>query len=136
MQRHLAIALLCGSLAACATVALPLLPPGDLQADRRACNAIYPERIGNYLPHAQCVNAAVERDAIPTERYPDLVRLQERLREKYSAEIDAKAISPRTGTRKMREVDNLVAAATRERDVGQAAAAERRLARLHAMLGR
>lgn len=136
MQRHLAIALLCGSLAACATFALPPLPPGDLRADRRACNAMYPEKIGNYLPHAQCVNAAIERDAIPTERYPDLVRMQERLREKYSADIDGRAISPHAGARKMQEVDNLVAAATRERDARRAAAAERRLARLQAMLER
>jgi len=35
-----------------------------------------PAACGNYLPHAQCVNEAVERDAIPFARYLDLVRLR------------------------------------------------------------
>ena len=136
MRRKLLIGLLCGGLAACGLPPMVPLPPGDLQADRRACNAMYPERIGNYLAHADCVNAAVERDAIPTARYPDLVRVQERLRSKYSAQIDSRVISPQTGARKMQEVDELVAAATRERDTGRAAPADRRLDRLQAMLER
>src|SRR5437868_4258954 len=32
---------------------------GDLRGARLACNAEYPRRIGNYLPHAICVNAAI-----------------------------------------------------------------------------
>src|SRR5258708_1428134 len=86
--RHLwAVGLLCGGLAACA-VPSPFPPPnlgaapGNLNADRQACNRAYPPKLGNYLPHAQCVNEAVERDAIPFARHPDLVRLQEQLRVK------------------------------------------------------
>lgn len=91
MRQKLAIGLLCVGLASCA---MPMPPPGDLSADRRACNNAYPPRVGNYLPHAECVNAAVERDAIPFARYPDLVRLQEQLRRKYSAQIDGGVLIP------------------------------------------
>jgi hypothetical protein len=141
MRRALLVGLLCGGLAACA-LPTPFPPPppgypaprGDLNADRQACNRAYPPGIGNYGPHAACVNAAVERDAIPTARYPDLVRLQEQLRAKYSAEIDRGMISPGTGEHKMREVDQMVAAATRERDAGRAQAADNHAGRLAAML--
>ena len=85
MRRSVAIGLLCAGLAGCAVPSpfpVPGLgaPPGDLSADRAVCNKQYPPRVGNYLPHAQCVNAAVERDAIPLARHPDLVRLQEQAR--------------------------------------------------------
>lgn len=113
-----------------------LLPPGDLQADRLLCNERYPERIGNYAAHADCVNAAVERDAIPGARHPDLVRLQERLRSKYSAQIDDRQVSPRAGAQQMKHVDDLVAVVTRERDAGRTAAADRRLTELRALLDR
>ena len=139
MRRTLAIGLLCGGLAACAVpspFAVPTLPtpPGDLAADRQACNQQYPPRLGNYLPHAQCVNAAVERDAIPFARYPDLVRLQEQLRVKYSARIDQGTISPREGERKMTEADELVNAAIQDRDSGRQGVADHRVDRLQAML--
>jgi len=138
MRRILATALMCGGLAACAMPGpfsgAGFGPPGDLRADRQACNQTYPERIGNYAAHAACVNAAVERDAIATARYPDLVRLQERLRTKYSAEIDSRVISPGVGERKMREVDDMVAATTRERDAGRVQAADNRTGRPEAML--
>lgn len=138
MRQVLAIGLLCSGLAACAVpspFAVPDLytPPGDLSADRRACNQSYPMGPGNYAAHAQCVNAAVERDAVPFARYPDLVRLQEELRLKYSAQIDRGVISPRDGERRMAEADNLVNAATRERDRGRPAAADHRIDRLQAM---
>jgi hypothetical protein len=135
MHRALAIGLLCGGLGACALPG-PLGPAltGDLTADRQACNTMYPPHIGNYLPHAQCVNAVVERDAIPTARYPDLVRLQEQLRVKYSAQIDRGVISPREGERKMTQADELVNTAIRERDSGRVATADRQLGRLEAML--
>ncbi|HYM72602.1 MAG TPA: hypothetical protein VET89_06435 [Stellaceae bacterium] len=141
MLQKLWVGLICGGLAACAVpsfMANPNFgaPPGDLRADRHACNRTYPPRIGNYLPHAECVNAAVERDAIPTARYPDLVRLQEQLRVRYSAEIDRGTISPRAGERKMAEADELVEAAIRERDAGRMAAADHRVDRLEAMLQR
>jgi hypothetical protein len=138
MRRIVAVGLLCGGLAACSVpspFAVPNLgtPPGNLAADRKACNKEFPERIGNYLPHAECVNAAIERDAIPFSRYPDLVRLQERLRVKYSAQIDQGALSPKEGQRRMAEVDELVAGAMRDRDTGRKTVAEHRLDRLQAM---
>lgn len=139
MRRLLTIGFVCGALAACAVpspFAVPSLPapPGNLTADRASCNQEYPPHIGNYLAHAQCVNAAVERDAIPLARYPDLVRVQEQLRIKYSGLIDRRALSPREGERKMTEVDELVNAAIHDRDVGRRAVAERRIDRLQAML--
>ena len=139
MRHILATAILCAGLAGCAVpspFAVPNLgaPPGDLAADRQACNKQFPERIGNYLPHAECVNAAVERDAIPTSRHPDIVRLQERLRVKYSADIDRGVLSPREGQRRMAEADELVNAATRDRDNGRREVADRRVDRLQTML--
>jgi hypothetical protein len=139
MRRLLTIGLVCSALAACevpSPFAPPVLPgpPGDLSADRASCTKQYPQHIGNYLAHAQCVNAAVERDAIPFARYPDLVRLQERLRAKYSGLIDQRVLSAREGERKMAEADELVNAAIHDRDVGRRDVAERRLDRLQAML--
>ena len=131
MGRKLAIGLLCAALASCV---MPMPPPGDLSADRQACNNAYPPRVGNYLPHAECVNAAVERDAIPFARYPDLVRLQEQLRRKYSAQIDGGVLTAKAGARKMAEVDNMVTAAEHDRDIGRAAAADHRRDRIEAML--
>jgi hypothetical protein len=130
MGKNLAIGLLCAALASCVTPP----PPGDLSADRQACNNAYPPRVGNYLPHAECVNAAVERDAIPLARYPDLVRLQEQLRRKYSAQIDGGVLTAKAGARKMAEVDNMVTAAEHDRDIGRAAAADQRRDRIEAML--
>jgi hypothetical protein len=139
MRRLLAIGLFCGGLAACAVPSPFPVPslgtaPGDLTADREACNRQYPPRIGNYLPHAQCVNAAVESDAIPFARYPDLVRLQEQLRVKYSALIDRGVLSPREGESKMTEADDLVNATIHDRDVGRRDVADHRVDRLRSML--
>jgi hypothetical protein len=139
MRRILTMAMLCAGLAGCAVPSpfpAPTLgePPGNLAADRQACNRQFPERAGNYLPHAQCVNAAVERDAIPTARHPDLVRLQEQLRVKYSADIDRGVLSPREGQRRMTEADELVSAAMRDRDTGRREVADRRVDRLQALL--
>jgi hypothetical protein len=135
MRRSVAVMLLCGGLGACAMPGGPALgPPGDLSADRQACNKAYPPHVGNYLPHAQCVNEAVERDAIPFAHYPDLVRLQEQLRVKYSAQIDRRALSPREGERKMIEADELVNAAIHDRDTGRREVADHRVDRLQTML--
>ena len=139
MQKFFAVGLLCAGLAACAVPSpfpAPNLgaPPGNLAADRAVCNKDFPPRLGNYLPHAQCVNAAVERDAIPLARYPDLVRLQEQLRVKYSAAIDQSALSPREGERRMVEADNLVNAAIKDRDAGRREVADHRVDRLQALL--
>jgi len=139
----MAVMLICGALAACQAPSpfqykvpdlAALSPPGNLDADRAACNKQFPPRLGNYLPHAECVNAAVERDAIPTARYPDLVQLQERLRLKYSGEIDRGVLSPREGERKMKAADELVEATIRDRDRGREAVADQRVSRLQAML--
>ena len=139
MRQLLTAGLLCGTLTACAVpspFAAPILgaPPGNLSADRAACNKEYPSGVGNYVPHARCVNDAVERDAIPFARYPDLVRLQEQLRIKYSAQIDRGVLSPHAGERKMAEADELVNAAMRDRDAGRHEVADHRVDRLQTML--
>jgi hypothetical protein len=76
-----AISILCALVVGC--VLAPL--PGDLRSAREACNRQYPRRVGNYLPHAQCVNAAVERYALPTASHPDPNRLQEGWGQHYPA---------------------------------------------------
>jgi len=141
MRRSLAVMLICVGLAGCELPnpfqgMVPGIPnpPGNLAADRAACNKQFPERIGNYLPHAQCVNAAIERDSIPFERYPDLVRLQERLRVKYSTMIDAGTLSPAAAEHKMKIADEIVSAATRDRDIGRQSVADHRVYGLQAML--
>lgn len=139
MRRALAVGFLCGGLAACSVPSpwtIPVIPgaPGDLAADRAACTKSFPPQPGNYLPHAQCLNAAIERDAIPYSRHPDIVRLQEQLRVKYSTLVDRGAISPQEGQRKMAAADELVNAAIRDRDMGRLAAADHRVNRLQAML--
>jgi len=75
--RKFAIFLLCAGLLSCAT---PLPPTGDLRLDRQSCDKAHPPQVGNYVAHAKCVNAAMETDAIPRARYPDLIRLQEQFR--------------------------------------------------------
>ena len=134
MRRSWAALLLCSGLAACAAPGPVAGPPGDLALDRQACNKAYPPRLGNYLAHAECVNQAVERDAIPFAHYPDLVRLQEQLRVKYSALIDQQVLSPREGERKMVEADQLVEATTRDRELGRRETAEHRVDRLRTLL--
>jgi hypothetical protein len=133
--------LLAGGLAACSVTSpfqplVPVLPPGpgNLAADREACNRSAPAAHGGYVAHAQCINAAVERDAIPFARYPDLVRMQEQLRIKYSTLIDRGALSPRDGERRMAEADALVVGAMRDRDRGNRKTADHRVDRLQAML--
>ena len=107
---------------------------GDLQSAREACNRAYPPRIGNYLPHADCVNAAVERYALPTARHPDLIRLQEGVRAALSDKVDRRQIGVSAGERRMAEADRLVVMAERERDAGNDAAAARRVAGIEEML--
>ena len=107
---------------------------GDLQTAREGCNHQYPMRIGNYLPHANCVNAAIETYALAGARYPDLIRLQVQVRAALSAKIDSRRISVQTGERRMAEADRLVAAAERDRDAGNERAASRRIAAIEQML--
>jgi hypothetical protein len=128
--RIAAMAALCVLAAGC------VLPPltGDLKSAREACNRDYPRRIGNYLPHARCVNAAIEAYALPTARHPDLVRLQEEVRASLSDRIDRRRVSVAAGERRMAEVDRLVAAAERERDASDEKAANRRVAAIEQIL--
>ena len=107
---------------------------GDLQSAREACNRAYPPRIGNYRPHADCVNAAVERYAMPTSPYPDLLRLQEEVRSALSDKVDRRRIGVRDGERRMAEADRLVTAAERDRAAGNEKAASRRIAAIEEML--
>ena len=107
---------------------------GDLQSAREACNRAYPPRIGNYRPHADCVNAAVERYALPTARYPDLIRLQEEVRSALSDRVDRRRIGVRDGERRMAEADRLITAAERDRAAGNEKAASRRIAAIEEML--
>jgi hypothetical protein len=107
---------------------------GDLQSAREACNRTYPPRIGNYLPHADCVNAAVERFALPTARHPDLIRLQEEVRSALSDKVDRRRIGVRDGEHRMAEADRLITAAERDRDAGNEKAASRRIAAIEEML--
>ena len=149
MRHKLVGGLLCTGLAACAiappapistTASVSLAKPmqaassGDLAAERQACNTAYPPKIGNYLPHAECVNAAVERWALPYSPYPDLVRLQEELRINYSTQIDNGSITPQTGETKMAKADELIAGAITERDAGRSEVADNQVARLETIL--
>lgn len=112
----------------------PAASHDDLQAARLACNSAHPVRIGNYLPHADCVNEAVERYALGTSRYPDLMRLQEQLRSEISERIDQRAISPQKGEAQMAAADTAIGAAERERDAAHTEAADQHIAQVEAML--
>ena len=125
-----ALSMLCALVVSC--VLAPL--PGDLPSAREACNREYPRRGGNYLPHAQCVNAAVERYALPMASHPDLIRLQEGVRAALSDKVDRRQISVSAGERRMAEADRLLAVAERERDAGNYVAASRRVAAIEEML--
>jgi hypothetical protein len=133
--RHHAAAAVCGLLSACVgPYGTGPFGAGDLQSARAACNQAYPRRIGNYLPHAHCVNAAVEAHALPAARYPDLIRLQEEVRTTLSEKVDRRRLSVRDGERQMAEADKLVTEAEHERDAQHPAAASRRIATVEAML--
>jgi len=133
-----AMSVLCTLVVGCVPASPPLPPPapltGDLRSAREACNRNYPRRVGNYLLHAQCVNAAVERYALPTASHPDLIRLQEGVRATLSAKVDRRQISVSAAERHMAETDRLVAVIERERDAGHDAAAARRVASIEKIL--
>ena len=123
--------LVTGCLAGC-VVAPPIA--GDLKTARDACNLQYPMRVGNYLSHAHCVNAAIETYALPSARYPDLIRLQAQVRASLSEKIDRRRITVQAGERRMAEADRLVAATERDREAGNDRAAARRVAAIEQML--
>ena len=126
------MSILCALVAGCALEPAPL--PGDLRSAREACNREYPRRVGNYLPHAQCVNAAVERYALPTASDPDLIRLQGGVRAALSDKVDRRQISVSAAERRMAKADRLVVAAERERGAGNDATAARWIASIEEML--
>jgi hypothetical protein len=139
MRREVLIGLMCDGLAACMApipgpMARPPVAGSDLPSARLACNQTYPPRIGNYAAHAECVNAAVERFAVPGARYPDLMRLQEDARVRISRRIDSGAISPHDGETRMTRVDDAIDAAGRERDMSRPAEANEQIARVEAIL--
>lgn len=106
----------------------------DLQSARAACNEAYPKRIGNYLPHARCVNAAVEAYALPGAKNPDLMRLQAQLRETLSEKIDRHRVGAEAGERHMAEADRLITQAEQERAAGNETAAARHIGAVERML--
>ncbi len=118
----------------CAVEQFAVPSPGDLPSARAACTAQYPRRVGNYLPHALCVNAAVERYAAPTARHPDLIRLQSDARARLSEKIDRRAISSAAGVQRMARVDALIAEAERDRAAGRDGAAARKTAAIDGIL--
>lgn len=124
----------CALLSACAPQFFGGAPPGDLRSARQACNDAYPRRVGSYLPHARCVNAAVEAYAVPGSRNADLIRLQAELRETLSEKIDRRRLSVQAAERRMAEADRLVAQAESERAAGNEKAASRRVAAIEEML--
>src|ERR1700730_11289754 len=89
-----AISVLCALVVGCAPAPLS----GDLRSARELGNREYPRRVGNYLPHAQCVNEAVERYALPTASHPDLIRLQEGREQLYPARSTAVKSACRLGS--------------------------------------
>jgi clan AA aspartic protease (TIGR02281 family) len=133
MRRIVLCAAICGALAACAPSPFGA-PTADLPGARLACNERYPAKIGNYLPHAQCVNAAIENFALPGARHPELLRMQEDIRASLAGRVDRRQISLEAGKHKMNEADALVAEIQRDRDRGNPAAAARRMTTLRSML--
>jgi len=121
-------------LAACASQYGTGSAAADLHSARAACNEAYPKRVGNYLPHARCVNAAVEAYAVPGAKNPDLVRLQAQVRETLSERIDRHRLSVQAGERRMAEADRLIGEAEQERAGGNEAAAARHLGAVERML--
>src|SRR5947207_15521441 len=112
-----------GALAGC-VVAPPSM--GDLKAAREACNRDYPARLGNYLPHARCVNAAIESYTMPTARHPDLLRLQAEIRASPSEKMAHSRLSVQAGARRMAEAERPVAGAKHGRAAGRDQAPSRR----------
>ena len=107
---------------------------GDLQSARSACNEAYPKRVGNYLPHARCVNAAVEAYALPSAKNPDLMRLQAQVRETLSERIDRHRLSTQAGERRMAEADRMIAEAEQARAAGDETAAARNIGAVEKLL--
>jgi hypothetical protein len=134
MRRGAVIAAISIALAGC--VGEQLAPyGGDLRTARQSCNQQYPRAIGSYLPHAACVNDAIERLVIPKARHPDLVRLQEKTRALLSEKIDRRKISAPTGERKMAQADALVAQAEHNREIRNEVGAQRCIAAINSILG-
>jgi hypothetical protein len=110
------------------------VPPGATLAEARsACDARFPEKVGNYLAHAHCVNVAVEEFALQVARYPDLLRLQEQIRVRLSEQVDQGRISPQEGAAQMAQADHLMDEVSSRRDAADGDGAQRKLAVLEFM---
>jgi len=135
MRRGVVVVAIFVALAGC--VGEQLAPyGGDLKTARQSCNQQYPRGIGHYLPHAACVNDAIEQLVIAKARHPDLIRLQENARASLSEKIDRRKISAQTGERKMAQVDALVAQAEHDRDIRDEAGAQHCIAAINSILRR
>jgi hypothetical protein len=144
VRRQIAVGLLCGGLAACAVpqVMPPASPPlavgpvggYDLPSARGVCDQRYPAQIGNYLAHAQCVNAAIERYALASSPSPDLVGLQEQARVQLSQRIDSRVISADDGAAQITAVDRAVDAAERERAAAHPSEADDQVRRIRTII--
>ena len=124
----------CAVLAACAPQYGTGSAGGDLRSARAACNEAYPKRVGNYLPHARCVNAAIEAYAVPGAKNPDLMRLQAQVRETLSERIDRHRLSVQVGERRMAEADRLIGEAEQERAAGNETTAAQHIGAVERML--
>jgi len=120
------------AVAGCAPVAVA--PPRAPCKRPRGLQRAIPARVGNYLAHTMCVNAAIDRYALPTAPHPDLVRLQENIRIALSAKVDRRTLTPQVGEGRMKEADALIGQVEQDRQIGNETAANRRLLRLNAML--
>lgn len=149
----LLVAAACAALAACGGVQPPprpalsprpaapppqvrgqFVPSGNTLAEARtACDVRFPEKIGNYVAHAHCVNVAVEEFAVQTARYPDLLRFQEQIRVRLSEQIDQGKISPQEGAAQMGQADRLIDEVAARRDASDGDGAQRKLAVLEFM---
>jgi hypothetical protein len=106
----------------------------ELKAARQACDAQFPQQIGNYVPHAKCVNTAIERIMLPIVRYPDLPRLQNAIRSVLSVKVDARQISPEDAQLYMAQADTQVAEIEHSRSIADQTVATNRMATLNNIL--
>lgn len=59
-----------------------------------ACDAQFPPQIGNYLPHAKCIDAAQNWVIRPLMPYPDLLARSQTNREALAAQVDRGLLDP------------------------------------------
>jgi hypothetical protein len=99
-----------------------------IKAARGQCDAQYPKEPGFYGAHAKCVNAAIDRVALPLSRNPDLIKLQEAFRSALSAKIDRGEMLIEDAQLQMAEADLRIAEIERSRRLADQTAAANSLA--------